>query len=51
MTARDALTVLHSTSGKYATKQFSVRPKTGEFKNRSYGNEKYFLITHDPQPI
>jgi P4 family phage/plasmid primase-like protien len=45
--AIDALTILRSTSGKYATKQFS-RQKDGTIKNRSFGDEKYFSVTSVP---
>jgi hypothetical protein len=41
--AIDALTILRSTSGKYATKQFSPK-KDGTIQNRSYGNEKFFSV-------
>jgi hypothetical protein len=43
-TSADYLTVLHSVSGKFATKRFSINLKTGEIKNRSYDNEKYFRV-------
>jgi Family of unknown function (DUF5906) len=39
----DTITVLFSTSGKFATKQYS-RAKDGGIKNRSYGNETYFAV-------
>jgi putative DNA primase/helicase len=43
----DNLTVLTTTTGKFATKQFS-RQKDGSIKNRSYGNETYFSVTSVP---
>jgi hypothetical protein len=39
----DSITVLHSVSSKYATKQFSTK-KDDSISNRSYGNEKFFSV-------
>ena len=44
MTADCALTVLHSINKKHAAKRFSINRKTGQIKNRSYDNEKYFRV-------
>jgi hypothetical protein len=40
----DAITVLHSVNGRHAAKRFKHNSKTGQIKNRSYDQEKYFRI-------
>src|ERR1700726_2855081 len=46
--ASDSLTVLRSVNRRYATKQFTLLPKTGEIKNRSYGTETHFSVRSIP---
>jgi hypothetical protein len=43
----DTLTILHSVSRKYATKQLRLT-KSGKVENRSYGNEKFFRVESRP---
>ena len=40
----DSLTVLRSVNRRHAAKRFTFIKKTGELKERDYGNEKYFTV-------